>query len=308
MSILHYDKLSQKRKYTFLHNPEQFTCQEKVDGTGLQIDIEGGEISIRQGRYNVYRLDGWDYNFWTTDYREAHQFITQNHDELLRAYGEYAEIKAEILSVNHPNTIQYDQSVNRILVFSPYDNIDIYGQVVNFKYPSTEDGITTTDQYRTTDWHMQTLPSIPQEEWVDVIHNLVDYEYDHLLNLLVRNRVSLFGKTRIEGLVFRHSDGWQFKLVDRQYFTDLNNRNQELRRKLFRSSYQRDMTVMDIHTQESRIDSLAASKKALVSIDRLFNAYLADPNTQDIDPWVHARNLEAVVSLRNQLNGIINGR
>jgi hypothetical protein len=309
MSILHYDKLSKKRQQLFLEHPEEFICQEKVDGSTFQIDIEEGEVSIRQGRFNVYEPTGWDFNFWTTDFREAHTFLKSIEDQLVATYGTNAEIKAEILSVNHPNTIQYDQVVNRIVVFHP-DDIGFYaeGQVKNFQYPSTDDGIRNIKKTRTTDWQMTDLKEIPSSEWLDTFKSLEAYDYETLLDKLVRGRTSMFGPTKIEGLVFRHNSGWQLKLVDRAFFTTLNTHNQGLRRKLMRSSYMRDMTVMDIHTRDSTQDIVGASYAALASIQQHFDAYLLDPQTATLDEWVHARNLEAVLSLRDQLNGIINGR
>lgn len=308
MSILHFDKLSHKRQQLFLEHPDQFTCQEKVDGTGFQIDIEEGEISIRQGRYNVHSLSGWDTNFWTTDYREAHTFVTQIADKLVEHYGRNAEVKAEVLSVNHPNTLQYDQQVNRIVVFSPHGSFYQEGTVENFEYPSTDDGIKSSLKKRTTDWQMLDLKTIPESEWIDIVRGLANDPYETMLDKLVRNRISMFGTTKVEGLVFRHIDGWQFKLVDRAFFTKLNTSNQGLRRKLFRSPYQRDMTVMDVHTRESLQDSAKASLVALESIHKLFEEYKVDPNTAKLDAWVHSRNLEAVMSLREQLTGGTYGR
>lgn len=308
MSILHFNKQSLKRQQLFLSNPEEFTCQEKIDGTNFAIDIDDGIVSIEHGRYSILELSGWDNNFWTANYREAHSLIVQIKDQLIAAYGRNASIRSEILSVNYPNTLQYDNDINRIVIFKPLDvHFETDGVVDQFTYPATKDGVTTTYNTRTSTWKVSTLPTIAQTEWIDFVRNLTDNHYEEMLNHMVRNRRSMFGDTNVEGLVFTHRDGWMFKIVDREFFTARNTNNQALRRKLFRSSYMRDMTVMDIHTIDSRTDRVTASYTALQSINRLFDEYMAD-TTKTLDAWVHSRNLEAVASLRNQLNGIIHGR
>lgn len=308
MSILHFNKQSLKRQQLFLEHPEEFTCQEKIDGTNFAIDIDDGVVSIVHGRYSILDLSGWDNNFWTANYREAHTLVKLIKDQLISSYGRNASIRSEILSVNYPNTLQYNQDINRVVIFKPLDvDFEAEGVVENFTYPTTPDGITTIQKTRTSTWKVSTLPSIPQTEWVDFVRDLKENHYEAMLNTLVRDRQSMFGDTKVEGLVFTHETGWMFKIVDRNFFTMRNTNNQALRRKLFRSSYMRDMTVMDIHTRDSAVDRVAASYTALHSIEQIFDEYMAEPN-RELDPWVHARNLESVASLRNQLNGIINGR
>lgn len=309
MSIQHFDKQSSKRQKIFLEHPEQFVCQEKIDGTFIHIQCDQGQISIFRKDKQVINPVDWGINFWTTNYREAHTAIVQLVDKLKGQFGDDFVLLAEILSVNHPNTIQYDQAINRIVIFNPHDiTFQARTTVVDFSYPATYDGINTVMEQRTTDWEIITLPTIPQIEWLSVVKNVRDDAYNELLNRLVVPTKSMFGNGSIEGLVFRHDSGWQFKLVLRDQFTALNNSNQALRRRLFRSAFMRDNTIMDQYTRASIVDRIGASQVALLAIDQLHDEYKQDPNTKTLDAWVNLRNLEALASTRNQIQETINGR
>ena len=310
MSIQHFDQLSSKRQHIFRENPEQFTCQEKIDGTHVNLLCDNGAISIKHNK-KVYRnVADWEINFWTSQYREAHLLALACKADLIAQYGNAFDLHCEILSPLYPNTVKYDTSVNRLVIFKP-DNITFKttGQVANFQFPVTSDGLTTTMQTRTTNWEIISLPEIPRNQWENLAQSLhPDYMYKTMLERLVKTRQSMFGSGPIEGLVFRHESGWQFKLVDRDAFTERNTRNQTLRRKLLRSPFMRGNTIMDEYMRDSVVDVTQAAKKAMNAVDALFKEYQADPSNDELDDWVKIKNLEAVASVRKQLQEILDGR
>jgi hypothetical protein len=310
MSIQHFNQQSLKRQRAFLEHPEEFVCQEKIDGTHLNVICDNGVISIKHNK-KVYRnVADWEINFWTSQFREAHLLVLQAQANLIAQYGNDFDLHCEILSPHYPNTVKYDTDVNRLVIFQP-DNIVFHttGHIANFQYPVTADGVTTTMETRSSDWEIISLPEIPQLSWTPHVHMLVNADpYTQLMEKLIKGRTSMFGKGDIEGLVFRHSSGWQFKLVDRDAFTAQNTRNQALRRKLFRSPFMRDNTIMDQYMRDSVIDVKLAATTALNAVETLFAAYKADTSNEQLDEWVKLKNLEAIVSVRNQLQGIIDGR
>jgi hypothetical protein len=65
---------------------------------------------------------------------------------------------------------------------------------------------------------------------------------------------------------------------------------------------------MDQYMRDSVIDVKLAATTALNAVETLFAAYKADTSNEQLDEWVKLKNLEAIVSVRNQLQGIIDGR
>ena len=310
MSIQHFNQLSRKRQRAFRNNPEQFTCQEKIDGTYLNIQCEKGAISSKHNK-KVYRnLADWEINFWTSQYREAHLLALVCKADLIAQYGNDFDLHCEILSPLYPNTVKYDTDVNRLVIFKPDDvTFRTTGHVANFTYPTTTDGVTTTTHTRSADWEIISLPEIPRNQWENLVQSLhPDFMYETMIERLVQPRQSMFGAGKIEGLVFRHESGWQFKLVDRDAFTARNTRNQALRHKLFRSPFMRDRTIMDQYIEDSLVDVTQAAIKAQQAVNTLFEEYKADPSNDELDDWVKSKNLEAIASVRNQLQGILDGR
>lgn len=317
MSIPHFDKLSAKRQQIFLNYPEQFTCQEKVDGSNLFIGRTNGQlwVSRKSAKDPIYMPEEWGNPFWVQNFKQAHEALQQLEYSLVASLGEEFELEAEILSKEYQNTVDYQNSMNRIVIFKP--EVDVWFKAhISAIVPYTICGNILSARYEPLEWLVTGLPSIPQSEWVDVVRECSKTDpnmstYERLIEKLVQPRHSVFSDcttshVKIEGLVFRHTDGWMLKLVDREWFTKLNTDNYRFRKLLFRSPGAKGSSVMDVFTRESENDIIAAAQNALDRVITLQEAYLV--LNQGNSPWVHRRNLEAIYSVKHQMQEILNGR
>ena len=320
MSIPHFDKLSIKRQQIFLNNPEQFTCQEKADGSNLFIGRKDGKlwVSRKSAKDPIYMPEEWGDPFWVQNFRNAHTALLAIEPDLRIRFGEEFELEAEILSQEYPNTIDYQHSMNRVVVFKPeVDKLDVRVRT-HVSVPYTENGITMNVRYDALDWQVTGLPSIPQSEWLDVVRECSKPDpnmstYERLIKELVQQRHSVFSDSttshvKIEGLVFRHTDGWMLKLVDREWFTKLNTDNYRFRKLLFRSPGAKGDSVMDVFTRESEHDLETAAQKAYMMVLHYQEAYEQGYHIKESFSWVHRRNLEAIYSVKHQMLEILNGR
>lgn len=108
--------------------------------------------------------------------------------------------------------------------------------------------------------------------------------------------------TRIEGLVFRHSSGWMFKLVDRNWFTAQNTKNYLVRNRLFKSPRGHKKSVMDTfwaNVAEGKPLSYALDK-TYEQLNSVWKQYVEVDNETQAE-HIHKRNLEAFASIRHQL-------
>lgn len=315
MSIPHFDKLSQKRQQTFLDHPEQFVCQEKVDGSKISIGRTAGKlwVSRKSEKDAIYIPDDWGNHFWVQNFRRAHVVLEIIEQQLVNKFGDEFEIEAEILSKLYPNTIDYEHSMNQIVIFNPeVTRFDVRTQI-SASFFTSPDGNIVKNSHQDQEYKITGLPSIPQDEWVDIVREIRTptpeyYTYEMLLDKLVRTRHSVYSDhqtshVRIEGLVFRHTDGWMLKLVDRTWFTKLNTQNYVFRKKIFRSPGAKGDSIMDIFTRECAIDIDKAVLKAYNAVVDLQINYESDDNQ-----FVNARNYEAIYSTKEQLQAIRDGR
>ena len=319
MSIPHFDKLSIKRQQIFLNHPEQFTCQEKADGSNLFVGRTDGKlwVSRKSAKDPIYMPDEWGDPFWVQNFKNAHTAFKYIEQKLVRTFGEEFQLEAEILSKEYPNTIDYQHSMNQIIIFKP--EVDVLFKVITETLvPHTDNGSTMYLSDESQSWLITGLPSIHQSEWIDKVHECSKPDpnmstYERLIKELVQPRHSILSDSttshvKIEGLVFRHTDGWMLKLVDREWFTKLNTENYRFRKLLFRSPGAKGDSVMDVFTRDSENDIEIAAQKAYMMVLHLQEAYEEGYHTKEQFSWVHRRNMEAIYSVKHQMLEILNGR
>lgn len=319
MSIPHFDKLSAKRQQIFLTHPEQFTAKEKVDGSNLFIGRSNGQMwaSRKSAADPIYLPEDWGNPFWVQNFKNAHKAVLQLEAQFVVAFGEEFQLEAEILSNEYPNTINYQHTKNQIVIFKP--DVDVYFETTTQTYvPYTEDAVTLHVRSSDLDWVVTGLKTIPQSEWVHAVKVCSEpvpnrSTYERLIETLVQPRQSVFSDSlnshvRIEGLVFRHTDGWMLKLVDREWFTKQNTDNYRFRKLLFRSPGAKGTSVMDVFTRECENDIEAAAKNAYIAAMHLQDEYEMGLHIRSDAKWVHRRNLEAIYSVKHQMLEILNGR
>jgi hypothetical protein len=319
MSIQHFDKLSVKRQQIFLNNPEQFTCQEKVDGSNLFIGRTEGRmwVSRKSAANPIYMPEEWGNPFWVQNFKNAHKALLKLERAFISVLGEEFQMEAEILSKEYPNTIDYQHSENQIIIFKPEVDF-LFKCRVDSLIPQTDDGTTMTAEYRPLDWVVTGVPSIPQSEWLHAVQVCSKPDpnrstYERLIETLVRPRHSVFSDSpnshvKIEGLVFRHTDGWMLKLVDREWFTKLNTDNYRFRKLLFRSPGAKGDSIMDVFSRDSMVDVEAAALAALTSVMNLEEEYERGEHILEECSWIHKRNLEAIYSVKHQMLELLSGR
>ena len=319
MSIPHFDKLSIKRQQIFLNHPEQFTCQEKADGSNLFVGRTDGKlwVSRKSAKDPIYMPDEWGDPFWVQNFKNAHNAFRCVEQKLVRTFGEEFQLEAEILSKEYPNTIDYQHSMNQIIIFKP--EVDVLFKVITETLvPHTDNGSTMYMSDESQSWLITGLPSIHQSEWIDKVRECSKPDtnmstYERLIKELVQPRHSILSDSttshvKIEGLVFRHTDGWMLKLVDREWFTKLNTENYRFRKLLFRSPGAKGDSVMDVFTRDSENDIEIAAQKAYMMVLHLQEAYEEGYHIKEQFSWVHRRNMEAIYSVKHQMLEILNGR
>jgi hypothetical protein len=327
MGIPHFSALSDKRKRIFLEEPGEFTYQEKVDGSNLKFKLDRSFPWAMRKTTNgqVYtKPEDWGTDFWVTGFRASHQalidvlpdLIDQNRSFPIYNGGETLDM--EMLFGDTPNTILYNDKVNHLVVFSPEPrNISKYfigdAQVTLDDVPTTPDGFTIERVSKTYDF---TITPLETEQGIALYDNNeylfrkanelpLAYVSDLLVSELtpVKSSFATVLDTRIEGLVFRHSSGWMFKLVDRNWFTAQNTKNYLVRNQLFKSPRGHKKSVMDTfwtNVAEGKPLSYALDKTS-EQLDIVWKQYVdVDHETQAAH--IHKRNLEAFASIRHQLN------
>lgn len=297
-----------------MDHPEQFTCQEKVDGSNLFIGRTNGKlwVSRKSAANPIYIPDEWGNMFWVQNFKFAHKALIIMENELVKKFGDTFELEAEILSILFPNTINYACSNNQIVIFNPEVlNLDVRTTFVDTVIRT--DGHTLHGDRECFPFQIKGVQTIPQCDWVPIVREIRTptpeyYTYDLLVEKLVKNRFSIYTDSfhmdvRIEGLVFRHTDGWLLKLVDRKWFTKLNTENYAFRKKIFRTPGAKSDSIMDVFTRDSVTDLIGSAEKAIEAVTMLQTQYKNDNHN-----FVCARNREALFSVKDEMQALIDGR
>jgi hypothetical protein len=326
MGIPHFSALSEKRKNAFLANPSDFTFQEKIDGSNLKFKLDTAfPWAMRKTASGpVYKSpDEWGTDFWVTGFRASHAALIQSMHKLITTLGDVQIynggelLEMEMLFSDTPNTILYDHQCNHLVVYSPepgHGFID-FTTVTLDNVPVTTDGFTIERTTKTYEFVIQSLDTdhVLMDIETDIYKLVEQYPKDEMPSHLVHyfsgpKSKSLISSNSVrpEGYVFRHkTEGWMFKLVDREWFTAQNTKNYLIRNKLFKSPRGHKQSVMDTfwaNIAEGKPVSYAVDK-ATEKLEAAWGHYQA---TQE--PHIHQRNLEAFASIRYQLrNYTING-
>jgi hypothetical protein len=326
MGIPHFSALSDKRKKVFLEHPEDFIYQEKVDGSNLKFKLDESFPWAMRKTVNgkVYtKPDDWGTDFWVTGFRAAHQAMINVRHMLVKPYmlgspyngGEILDM--ELLFADSPNTIVYSEDHNTIVIFSPPGATSfVTGTYVTLNdVPSTTDGFTIQRSSKEYEFTIVSLDKNPVDELEIEEFSIFDkarqmplqWVGDFLVDKLANDTSSFSGvnlatPARMEGLVFKHKDGWMFKLVDKKWFTAQNTKNYEVRHWLFKSPRGHKNSVMDsfwaYRANGHSVD--VAVTMALKRLDEKWGFYHpAMQGTQE--PHIHLRNLESFASIRHQL-------
>jgi hypothetical protein len=310
MSIKHFHALSEKRRNIFLSEPENFKCSEKLDGSNFIFGMT--DDSLWAARKNLsekfYSSSEWPDQMWAQNFKFTHMALENMRDDIkCSKTGDFVAY-CEILSPRYPNTILYGEHGTQLVVYN--------GPQLLTGYTSFPIELLTSFDGRTIK-RIQTIETtkLLGEKTsglsaTSIAKSLDGLSFDdQLLQIrgMLRQSTSVYNTARPEGFVLTHTDGWSFKLVDTEWFTEMNTRNYELRRKLFRTPRNTSNSVMDQFTRNTN-QGMALSEAAAIAIAQL-DQILEDYQKVDdaIEGHVHQRNLDATASLYHQLLEHIGG-
>jgi hypothetical protein len=306
MSIQHFQNLSGKRTKLVLSEPEKFTCTEKVDGSNFVFGVTGGKLwaARKTSVETFFSPDDWPNQMWAQNFRLAHRAIQQMLPEITRQHSDDFVARCELLTSVYPNTIKYSNEGSHIIIYDGPTFGPLTTDIEDVLMTSL-DGIRSVTMGHRDSYTLSNLPmaDISLVELVAGNQSLSKEELSSLLIEKLASRKSIYGDTRPEGWVFKHSDGWAFKVVDTGWFTRANFRNYALRRKIFRTPRYASDSIMDTYEQNVLVvgDSNARSI-AVYQLLMLRTEYMNDAGTSTISSWVHERNLETFASTLMELH------
>jgi hypothetical protein len=320
MSIPHFSDLSKKRQQIFIENLNDFTVEEKIDGSNFRFKLDFEfPWACRKTSNNVYHTpEDWGNDMWVTGFRAAHKLMTENMHHLkdFAGIGEIypfgSTLNSELLFVDSPNTLIYGKHTSSLIIYEPFrkESFCMCATVNLSDVPYTTDGYEIKHTGRS--YEFAVMNTVLAD---DVLEDLkYDFEgpetaeavHDFILKNYVQDYPSDYTNdgvfTPIEGLVFKHKDGWMFKVVDRDWFTAKNKQNYILRNSLFKSPRGHRKSLMDLFWDEikSGSDAKTVATKYLVKLDVILNEYWLNLYMKYED-HIHMANLRALASLRSEL-------
>jgi hypothetical protein len=325
MGIPHFSALSDRRKKIALDHIEDFQVQEKLDGSYLKIkNDEAFPWAVRKGGKNapIYTCpDEWGTDFWTRGFRASHAAFIEALPRINYPHWNYPDafyppgvmLEMEMLFSDTPNTIDYGP-INRLIIHTPVA-LAAYHFSTSIELddvPYTDDGYTIKRTRKRYEYDITNLdfldgmiPHLKGEMNMGYITTVDDLEHEILH--MVQTNCSNFSPghfMRMEGMIFKHKDGWMFKVVDRNWFTEQNKKNYAFRNGLFRSPKGIKNSLMDrFYAAAANGDPKVAAWNSLKELDVEFKLY-HDWDRHNYQPNTHLRNLESLASLRAQLNDI----
>jgi hypothetical protein len=328
MSIPHFSSLSAKRKQFVFDHFDEFQVQEKIDGSYLKFKNDTGFYwATRKGSNSpIYKSpDEWGADFWVTGFRAAHTALIQSlpafHDNYFNwgpLYPSGVLLELEVVFADTPNTIFYSDK-NHLIIHTPVGQFAyaLTQTVTLSDVPVTDDGYTIKRISKTYDFEITNLAyhdnitmlgsGLIKRGFINNVDELEQGLLHHVQTSL--SVLSGAGAARMEGLVFKHQDGWMFKIVDKQWFTEANKQNYAFRNTLFKSPRGFRNSLMDrfYDMLAKGTDAKIAASEALKQLDVEHQLYMKWDHSR-LEAFVHKRNLEALASIRAQLNNIaVNG-
>lgn len=313
MSIPHFKNLSAKRKDVFINHIDEFTFQEKLDGTNLIFGRTEGRFwtARKNTKEKFYSPEEWGDKLWVQNFVSAHKGLETVERQLVIQLGEEFVCHAEILSDIYPNTIKYypPGSISQIVIFNHKLMHDIHTHCkVNIR-SAASDAIEIEESIVNFVWEIKSLKSRPAGEFANTIRNCAELgdEMDLMIEAMLTTRISDYGHSAcpIEGLVFTHQDGWMTKVVS-PWFQERNREQYEFRRKLFKTPGAKSDSLIDQYTRDlnNGLPEDQAKLQAFMRLMIIREEYLEGDHPSGLTHW---RNLDALASLYHELKGD-NGR
>ena len=325
MSISHFSDLSKKRQQIFIDNTEDFTVEEKIDGSNFRfkLDFEFPWACRKTSNGAVYHTpDDWGTDMWVTGFRVAHQLMSNSlahfkdfvHIGELYPFG--STLNTELLFVDSPNTLIYGTETSAIIIYEPYRDssfcMHIPVQLDNVPY--TIDGHDIKYEKKSYEFVvMNNRKAEPLINDLQIAKTGIKFDAESIEEYLMKHWVQNYHseytmdrvQTRAEGLVFKHKDGWCFKLVDREWFTKKNKENYVLRNTLFKSPRGVRSSFMDRFWNDvkSGSDAKTVATSYLNELDDILVDYWTNQYSK-YDSHIHLANLRALASIRKQMNDI----
>jgi hypothetical protein len=325
MSIPHFSDLSKKRQQIFINNLDDFTVEEKLDGSNFRFKLDYEfPWACRKTSSKVYHTpEDWGTDMWVTGFRAAHKVMTDNMDHFknfarageLYPFG--STLNSELLFVDSPNTLVYGKYTSSLVIYEPQNESEfcMFASVQLSDVPFTVDGCEIKYSTKSYEFAIMNNPAskdvISSLKTIDPFFEPLTAEFvnDYILENFVRDYPSDFTNdglyTPIEGLVFKHKDGWMFKVVDREWFTAKNKENYIFRNGLFKSPRGYRKSFMDCFWNdiEAGSDAKSLASKYLVKLDVILNEYWLNMY-QNYEQHIHEANLRALASIRKEMINI----